>query len=87
MAEKTRDLTVDELQTLAVKNGRCPHCGRRAEDDEDRLFKQLREDAAAANGRADRLEQQVESLKEERDGLKVRNADLRADNKELRADG
>jgi hypothetical protein len=86
MADDTRDLTVAELQVLAVQNGRCPHCGRRAEDDEDRLFKELREQAASALSRADKAEAKAERLADERDQLKVRNADLRADNKQLRAD-
>lgn len=85
MAEaETRDLTADELALLAVDNGRCPACGRRSEDDEHKLFKQLRDDAAKANARADKADAQVEKLKEERDQLKVRNADLRAENAELK---
>jgi phage shock protein A len=87
MADDTRDLTAAELQDLAVRNGRCPYCGRRAEDDEDKLFKELRENAASASSRANRLEQQVENLKDERDQLKVRNADLRGDIKELKTGG
>jgi chromosome segregation ATPase len=83
--------TLDEayvhLQEIATNAGRCPHCGRRHSDDEAKLFDDLRDQAAKANDRADKLEAQAATLRDERDGLKVRNADLRGELKALRADG
>jgi chromosome segregation ATPase len=73
------------LQDTATNAGRCPSCGRRHSDDEAKLFADMRDELATANALADRLGQQVESLKEERDQLKVRNADLRGQVKDLRA--
>ena len=82
--QETSTLSDADLQRMAVAEGRCPYCGRRNEDDEHKLFKELREGIANANTQRDRAEQRLEKTKEERDQLKVRNADLRADNKELR---
>jgi chromosome segregation ATPase len=72
------------LQEIATNAGRCPHCGRRRSDDEAKLFDDLRDQAAKANDRADKLEAKLSGLKDENDSLKVRNADLRASNAELR---
>lgn len=87
MAEKkyTLDEAFAELQSQTIGAGRCPHCGRRQDSEEAKLFKSLREDRASEADRANKAEAKIEKLGEERDVLKVRNADLRADNKELRA--
>lgn len=87
MAQEPETFTIDELHLVRVPSGRCPTCGRPSNATEAKAFKELRDQAADANGKRERLEADANRLREERDQLKVRNADLRAENKELKTSG
>lgn len=63
--EQAQTFTLDQLHTIAVPDGRCPHCGRPAEASEKQVFEQLREGAATANGERDEAQVQQRELEEE----------------------
>jgi len=59
---------VEQAQAAVLANataeGRCPHCGRRHDSDEGRLFDELRSEVAAVREERDGLRKEAENLRD-----------------------
>lgn len=61
-------LTLEEAHDVvlasATAEGRCPYCGRRHDDDNDKLFKTLREEVATANTERDEAKKDLQEAQD-----------------------
>lgn len=57
------------IQATATQEGRCTQCGRRADDDEAKMFDELRDELAQARTERDTLRSSASAVEQERDAL------------------
>lgn len=68
MGDEPELMTFEQAQVAvladATSEGRCPHCGRRRDDDHEKTFRELREALAEAREGRDQAQKDVDRLQD-----------------------